>query len=230
MYNRKGIRKGIKKMKIKWFGQSCFLITAENGKKILTDPFKNMLGYKLLEIEADIVSTSHNHSDHNNIKAVKGSFIHINALGACTKNDIAIKGVETFHDNASGAKKGKNTVYNFSIDGINVCHLGDLGHVLDSKQIAEIGKVDILLLPVGGGATIGASDAIQVVKQLNPAMVIPMHYRTKALGLFGFLFEKVDKFISVSGSQVTKCKELEINKVDIKASKEYPKIVILEYN
>ena len=124
-------------MKIKWFGQSCFLITAENGKKILTDPFKNMLGYKLPEIEADIVSTSHNHSDHNNISAVKSSFIRINELGAFTKNDIAIKGVETFHDNASGAKKGKNTVYNFTIDGIHVCHLGDLGHVLSSNQIQD---------------------------------------------------------------------------------------------
>jgi L-ascorbate metabolism protein UlaG (beta-lactamase superfamily) len=217
-------------MKIKWFGQSCFLITAENGKKILTDPFKNMLGYKLPEIEADIVSTSHNHSDHNNISAVKSSFIHINELGAFTKNDIAIKGVETFHDKASGAKKGKNTVYNFTIDGIHVCHLGDLGHVLSSNQIQEIGTVDILLLPVGGGPTIGATDAVQVMKQLNPAIVIPMHYRTKALGLFGFLFETVDKFISVSGLHVTKCKELEINKVDITASKEYPEIVILEYD
>jgi L-ascorbate metabolism protein UlaG (beta-lactamase superfamily) len=217
-------------MKIKWFGQSCFLITAENGTKILADPFKNMLGYKLPEIEADIVSTSHNHRDHNNIKAVKGSFIHINELGACTKNDIAIKGVATFHDNVSGTKKGKNTVYNFTIDGIHLCHLGDLGHILSGNQIQVIGTVDVLLLPIGGGPTIGATDAVQVMKQLNPAIVIPMHYRTKALGLFGFLFEKVDQFIAVSGLHVTKCKELKINKADIKASKEYPEIVILEYD
>jgi len=231
MYNKNGIRKGIKKMKIKWFGQSCFLITAENGKKILTDPFKNMLGYKLPEIEANIVSTSHNHSDHNNIGAVKSSFIHINELGAFTKNDIAIKGVATFHDKASGAKRGKNTVYNFTIDGIHLCHLGDLGHVLNNNQIQAIGTVDILLFPVGGGpTTIGAADAVQVVKQLNPAIVIPMHYRTKALGLFGFLFEKVDKFIALSGLHVTKCRELEINKVDLTESKEYPEIVILEYD
>jgi Predicted Zn-dependent hydrolases of the beta-lactamase fold len=216
-------------MKIQWFGQSCFLITAENGKKILTDPFKNMLGYKLPEIEADVVLTSHNHSDHNNINAVKSSFIHINELGTFTKNGIAIKGVETFHDNASGAKKGKNTVYNFTIDGIHVCHLGDLGHILNNNQIQEIGTVDILLLPVGGGPTIGASDAVQVVKQLNPAMVIPMHYRTKALGLFGFLFEKVDKFIALSGLKTKKCKELEINKENIKRNQEDKEILVLEY-
>ena len=217
-------------MKIKWFGQSCFLITAENGTKVLTDPFKNMLGYKLPEMEADIVTISHNHADHNNINAVKGRFTHILESGGFSENGISIKGVATFHDKVSGAKKGKNTVYNFSIDGINVCHLGDLGHVLDSKQITEIGKVDILLLPVGGGPTIGASDAVQVVKQLNPAMVIPMHYRTKALGLFGLLFEKADRFTALSGLNVTKCKELEIDAVFIKNSQKRPEIVVLQYD
>jgi L-ascorbate metabolism protein UlaG (beta-lactamase superfamily) len=195
------------------------------------DPFQNMLGYKMPEIEGDIVSTSHEHRDHNNISAVKGDFIHINKTGAFSKNGIAIKGVETFHDKVSGAKKGKNIVYNFAIDGINICHLGDLGHVLDSKQIAEIGKVDILLLPVGGGpTTIGASDAVQVVQQLNPAMVIPMHYRTKALWVLGFLFEKVDKFIALSCFNVTKAKELEINTALIKNTRERPEIVVLQYD
>lgn len=186
-----------------------------------------MLGYKLPEIEANIVSTSHKHSDHNNIKAVKGSFTHLNKLGTFAVNDIAIKGVATFHDKALGTKKGKNTVYNFTIDGINVCHCGDLGHVLTDTQINEIGTVDLLLLPVGGGATIGAVDAVQVMKQLNPAIVIPMHYRTKALGLLGFIFEKVDKFIAASGLKAKKCKELDIDKTNIK---EYKEIVILQYD
>ncbi|HBE78526.1 MAG TPA: MBL fold metallo-hydrolase [Firmicutes bacterium] len=216
-------------MKIKWFGQSCFLITAENGAKVLTDPFKNMLGYKLPEIEADIVTTSHDHADHNNINAVKGRFTHIQKAGAYLENGISIQGVATFHDKVSGAKRGKNTVYNFSIDGINVCHLGDLGHLLDSKQLAAIGKVDIILLPVGGGpTTIGAADAIEVVQQLDPAMVIPMHYRTKALWVFGFLFEKVDKFIAASNLKAQKCKELEINKENIKKYQD-KEIVVLEY-
>jgi L-ascorbate metabolism protein UlaG (beta-lactamase superfamily) len=218
-------------MKIKWFGQSCFLITAENGTKVLTDPFKNMLGYKLPEIEADIVTTSHDHADHNNVNGVKGRFTHIHELGGFSEMGIAIQGVATFHDKVSGAKRGKNTVYNFSIDGINVCHLGDLGHLLDSKQLAAIGKVDILLLPVGGGpTTIGAADAIQVVRQLHPAMVIPMHYRTKALRPLGFLFEKVDKFIALSGFHVTKCKELEIDTALIKNAGERPEIVVLQYD
>ena len=217
-------------MEIKWFGQSCFLITSENGTKILTDPFKNMLGYKLPEIEADIVSTSHNHSDHNNINAVKGSFTHVSELGTFVVNGIDIKGVATFHDKTLGGKRGKNTVYNFSIDGINICHCGDLGHVLTDTQINEIGTVDILLLPVGGRATIDALDAVQVMKQMNPAIVIPMHYRTKAFGLLGFILEKVDKFIAASELKAKKCKELNIDKATIKEYKKDKEIIILQYD
>ena len=214
-------------MKIKWFGQSCFLITSENGTKVLTDPFKKMLGYKLPEIEANIVSTSHEHGDHNNINAVKSSFVHINELGEFSEDGIEIKGIETFHDKFSGSKRGKNTVYNFKIDEINICHCGDLGHILSSNQIEEIGNVDILLLPVGGLATINAFDAAQVIKQLNPTIVIPMHYRTKALGLIGYIFGTVDKFISASGLKAKEYEELELNKANIE---DYSGIVVLKYD
>ncbi len=214
-------------MKIKWFGQSCFMITSENGTKVLTDPFKKMLGYKLPEIEANIVSTSHEHGDHNNINAVKSSFVHINELGEFSEDGIEIKGVETFHDKFSGSKRGKNTVYNFKIDEINICHCGDLGHILTSNQIEKIGNVDILLLPVGGLATINAFDAAQVIKQLSPTIVIPMHYRTKALGLIGYIFGTVDKFISASGLKAKEYEELELNKANIE---DYSGIVVLKYD
>lgn len=213
-------------MKIKWFGQACFMITSENGTKILTDPFNKMLGYKLPEIEANIVSTSHNHNDHNNVNAVKGSFTHINEAGGFSEAGIEIKGVETFHDKVSGAKRGKNIIYNFKVDEINVCHCGDLGHILSSNQIQEIGNVDILLIPVGGTVTLNASDAVEVVKQLKPTIVIPMHYRTKALGIMGFLFGKVDKFVSASGLKVKEYEELELTQRDIK---DHSGIVILKY-
>jgi L-ascorbate metabolism protein UlaG (beta-lactamase superfamily) len=203
------------------------MITSENGTKVLTDPFNKMLGYKLPQIEANIVSTSHNHSDHNNINAVKGSFVHINKAGGFSKDGIEIKGVETFHDKVSGARRGKNTIYNFKIDEINVCHCGDLGHILSSNQIQEIGNVDILLIPVGGGVTINASDAVEVIKQLKPTIVIPMHYRTKALGLMGYIFGKVDKFVSASGLKVKEYGELELNQGNIK---DYSGIVVLKYD
>ncbi|MZK51341.1 MBL fold metallo-hydrolase [Clostridium beijerinckii] len=214
-------------MKIKWFGQSCFMITFQSGIKVLTDPYKKMLGYKLPEMEADIVSTSHNHSDHNNINIVKSSFIHINEPGNFLEHGIEIKGVQTFHDKTSGSKRGKNTIYNFKIDNINICHCGDLGHLLNSEQIEKIGNVDILLLPVGGLATLNAVDAVQVMKQLNPTIVIPMHYRTKALGIVGYVFGKVDKFISASELQVKEYEELELNKANIKG---YSGIVVLKYD
>lgn len=214
-------------MKIKWFGQSCFMITSKNGTKVLTDPFHNMLGYKLPEVEANIVSISHNHGDHNNIEAVKGDFMHVNELGSFSKAGIEIKGVQTFHDKVSGAKRGKNTIYNFKIDGINVCHCGDLGHTLDSNLVKEIGNVDILLIPVGGRATIDAIDAVNVMKQLKPKVVIPMHYRTKAFGIFGFLFAKVDKFISTSGLKVREYDVLELNQENIN---DYSGIVVLKYD
>lgn len=215
-------------MKIKWFGHSCFMITSEKGTKILIDPYKNALGYKLPEeIEADIVTTSHDHSDHNNINAVKNSFFHINKAGSFSEQGIEIKGVETFHDKISGAKKGKNLIFSFKIDDINVCHCGDLGHILTSEHLKEIGDVDILILPVGGGYTIDALDAVKVMEQLNPSVVIPMHYRTKALGPIGLAFAKVDKFILASGLKAAEYKELELNKTTIK---DFPGITVLKYD
>ncbi|GKU27463.1 MBL fold metallo-hydrolase [Clostridium folliculivorans] len=213
-------------MKIKWYGHSCFMITSENGTKIILDPYISMLGYKLPELEADIVATSHEHSDHNNINAVKNDFVHINKPGIFSEYGIEIKGVDTFHDKVSGAKKGKNTIFNFKVDDINVCHCGDLGHILDAKQVEEIGNVDVLLIPVGGGYTIDATDAVEVVKQLKPTVIVPMHYRTKALGPMGLAFAKVDKFIDASGLKAQNYAELELNKENIE---NYQGIAVLKY-
>jgi L-ascorbate metabolism protein UlaG (beta-lactamase superfamily) len=214
-------------MKIKWFGHSCFRLTAENGTKIVMDPYHNMLGYKLPEIDAHIVTTSHDHGDHNNVGAVKGDFVHIKDSGVFSQEGIGIKGVQTFHDNVSGTKRGKNIVFNINIDGLNVCHCGDLGHLLSVEQIKEIGKVDILLLPIGGRAVLDAGRAKQVMEQLNPTVVVPMHYRTNALGILGFLFGKIDTFITVSKKDTKNYKELDINLSNIK---EHQGIAVLQYN
>ncbi|AFA50095.1 MBL fold metallo-hydrolase [Acetobacterium woodii] len=214
-------------MKIKWFGQSCFRLTSENGIKIVMDPYANMLGYKLPEIDANIVTTSHDHSDHNNVDAVKGDFVHIKDPGVFSPKGIGIKGIQTFHDNVFGAKKGNNIIYTFMIDGINICHCGDLGHLLSLEQINQIGKVDILLLPIGGRVTLDANSAVEVMKQLNPAVVIPMHYRTKAMGILGFVFGKVEPFITASTKEAKNYKELDINLSNIK---DLPEIAVLQYN
>jgi len=203
------------------------MMESENGKKVVTDPYIDMLGYKLPEIEADIVTTSHDHSDHNNVGAVKGNAEHIHEPGRFSKHGIEIKGVEAYHDKVLGAMKGKNIIFNLNVDGINVCHCGDLGHLFNEYQLAEIGKVDVLILPVGGYASIDASDAVQVMRQLNPAVVIPMHYRTKALGLKGNVFSRVDKFISAAGMEAEEYDELELNKSNIN---DYSGIAVLKYD
>lgn len=218
-------------MKIKWFGQSCFKLTAENGRKIVMDPyskkFGSLAGFKLPEIDANIVTVSHNHDDHNNVGAIKGDFLLIRDPGAFSHEGIHFKGVQTFHDDVSGAKRGKNIVYKFTIDGLNVCHCGDLGHVLSPEQLKEIGQVDILLLPVGGRATLDAVGASEVMKQLHPAVVIPMHYRTKSMGFLGFIFGKVESFIAVSKKASKIYTELDVNLSNIK---DLPGIAVLQYN
>lgn len=154
-------------MEIKWLGHSCFMLTAENGTKIVTDLYHNMLGYKLPEIDAHIVTTSHDHFDHNNVGAVKGDFVHIKDSGTLLQKGIGIKGVQTFHDNVSGAERGKNIVYIFTLDGLNVCHCGDLGHLLNLEQINEIGRVDILLLPIGGRSVLEASSSFSMLDSIS---------------------------------------------------------------
>ncbi len=198
-------------MIIKWFGQSCFMITSESSVTIITDPF-GKLPYHLPDVQPDIVTVSHEHVDHNNTKGLKGSFALFNKPVETELQGIKIRGVETCHDNAGGRKRGKNIVFTLTVDGITICHLGDLGHILTEDQIKEIGEVDILLLPVGGRFTIGASDAATVKAQLHPAITIPMHYRTKAMGPFGLLLSKVNTFMEITTDPKIELEELSVSK------------------
>ena len=215
-------------MKIKWYGQSCFLITSSNGTKIITDPFDEKIGYILPEVNADIVTTSHDHMDHNNIKSMRGNFIHYCSIGKFVKNGIEINGIETYHDNSNGSKRGKNIIFKFNVDGINVCHCGDLGHILTEDQLSKIGKVDILLIPVGGTFTTNAKEASEVVGQLNPSITIPMHYRTKLLsGPIKLMLSKVNKFVALCNKPFKEENELSVDLNNISEHKGY---VILNIN
>ena len=169
-------------MKVKWLGHASFLITSDEGLKIVTDPYSvgGGIDYGKIQEAADIVVVSHGHGDHNNAKAVRGN-PEVVTTSKKVKG-IEFKGIPSYHDDAKGKQRGPNTIFCFAIDGVKVCHLGDLGHQLDSKQIAEIGEVDILLIPVGGFYTIDAKVANQVCDKLNPRVVIPMHYKTAKCG------------------------------------------------
>jgi len=165
-------------MKIKWLGHASFVITSDTGTKIITDPYETGgdLSYGQIKESADIVTVSHDHADHNNVAAVQGSPKVVR--GVVEVKGIKFNGIPTYHDEAGGGKRGKNTIICFEVDGIRVCHLGDLGHQLSDSQAAELGKVDVLLIPVGGFYTIDAKVATQLGDRLKPRVIIPMHFKT----------------------------------------------------
>ncbi len=167
-------------MKIKWFGHACFLITANNGTKIITDPYTSggPIRYGEINESADVVLISHEHGDHNNEAAVKGNPVVIRSTGITEAKGIRFKGIAVFHDENNGSQRGKNTIFVFGLEGMNVCHLGDLGHKLSITELAEIGKVDILFVPVGGFYTIDGATASEVAANIAAKVIIPMHYLT----------------------------------------------------
>jgi len=197
-------------MKIKWLGHACFLLTSQSGVRVLTDPFDDQVGYELPDEEADIVTTSHGHYDHNNTGIVKGDFKHFDGPGEFCEKDISIKGISTFHDEFMGTKRGMNIIYKFGIDDLNICHCGDLGHILTPELVMEIGKVDVLLIPIGGIYTVDALEAYKVLGQLKPAVTIPMHFQTDALK---FKLGSVEKFLDIAGGGGVKVgkQEIELN-------------------
>jgi L-ascorbate metabolism protein UlaG (beta-lactamase superfamily) len=183
-------------MNIQWLGHSCFRIEG-NRSTIITDPYSPSLGYSLGEPTADIVTVSHQHPGHSYIQGISGKPRLIASPGEYEISDVFILGVATFHDGVRGKEKGKNIAYVIEMEEISICHLGDLGHVLAAEQVEEINDVDVLLLPVGGVATINAPVAAQVVRQLEPKVVVPMHYKTPAP--IDWDLEPVDKFLKEIG-------------------------------
>lgn len=170
-------------MKIKYLAHSAFLLTSGGGVKIVTDPYETGGGMEYTPIDetADIVTVSHEHGDHNNAGAIKGNPAVLRKSGEA--KGITFKAVAAAHDEQNGAQRGQNNVFRFEIDGISVCHCGDLGHLLSPEQYEALGKVDLLLLPVGGFFTIDAATATKMREQLKPAVTIPMHYKTEKSGL-----------------------------------------------
>ena len=158
-------------------GHSCFRIKGSQAT-VITDPFPPDLGYSPGNLSANIVTVSHGHPSHAYAEGVGGEPKLVTGPGEYEISGVLIIGVASFHDGVSGQKRGKNTIYLMEVDGVSICHLGDLGHSLSDDETEEIGNVDVLLLPVGGVSTIGAAEAAEVIRQLEPKAVIPMHYQT----------------------------------------------------
>ena len=168
-------------MKLTWYGHSCFLLTAESGYSILTDPCDQETGYELHDLTCDAVSISHEHHDHNCLAIVAGTPTILRAAGEHLAGEIPVTGYTSYHDDAAGAHRGKNSVFLYQIDGLKLLHLGDLGHMLSDETIREIGDVDVLLAPIGGVYTINAKTATELADRLHAKVLIPMHYKTPAL-------------------------------------------------
>jgi len=186
-------------MTISWYGHSCFKITNQGGHlTMLTDPFNKSIGLTPPRVTADIITVSHDHTDHNNIKSIGGNPFIIDGPGEYELKGVKVLGLASFHDQKKGAERGLNTIYLIEVDRIKICHLGDLGEErLSDEQIEALGQVDILLIPVGGTFTIGAKQAIEVINQIDPKLVIPMHYQLPNLTI---KLEGVEKFLKEIGS------------------------------
>jgi L-ascorbate metabolism protein UlaG (beta-lactamase superfamily) len=210
-------------MEIRWLGHSCFRIRGSQAT-VITDPYSPDVGYSLGKPKARIVTVSHQHPGHSYIQGVGGGPRPITGPGEYEISGILIIGIATFHDAENGSQRGKNTVYLIEIDEVSLCHLGDLGHMLTAEQMEELGNVDILLTPVGGVSTIDAPVAAELARQLEPKVVIPMHYKTEALS---WELDPVGRFLrEMGGEQVTSQPRLSFNRSNLPLSTQ---VYLLDY-
>lgn len=203
-------------MQITYLGHSCFKIKTKEIT-ILTDPYDSYLGFAMPKAEAKIVTVSHDHKDHSYTKAVEGSPFIIQAPGEYEIANISIFGTRTYHDQAKGKERGLNTIYTIRIEETSLCHLGDLGHKLTDKQLEEVNGVDVLFIPVGGIYTLDPKEAMEVISQIEPKIVIPMHYKTKDhhAKAFGQL-ATLDDFLKEAGApEVKKEAKLVVSKASL---------------
>jgi L-ascorbate metabolism protein UlaG (beta-lactamase superfamily) len=195
-------------MRIRWYGQSAFLIAGE--KTVFIDPFGDMEGlaargmqfdYPPIEgAEADLVLVTHEHFDHNAVEVVGGSPEILRSTAGTLESPVGeVIAVASEHDDVAGTKRGPNTIFCFSLDGLRLCHFGDFGQAgLRPEQERAIGDVDVLFLPVGAGPTVGGEPAAAIVRTLSPRLVVPMHFRTDAVDFL----DPPDEFLEALGARL----------------------------
>lgn len=164
-------------MEVSWLGHSCFMLRGKNVT-LITDPFSPQPDRRLGKLNAPIVTISHNHPGHNYAEGVGGNPHVVRGPGEYEISDVLITGVPSYHDSKRGAELGRNTIYVIHMDDLVICHLGDLGHALQEEQLEEVADADLLLIPISGQHTLNAAQAAEVISQVEPRIVIPMHYRT----------------------------------------------------
>jgi len=201
-------------MILKYYGHAFFTWTLENGTTIAHDPYGEFYEYPARSVKADLCLVSHHHHDHDGVSCLKPGFSMIDQPGIHRlENDITVLGVPTWHDEAQGAKRGPNTFWIVEAEGMRVGHAGDLGHVLDARQVKRVGRLDVLLLPVGGYYTIDPQTALEVCRQLNPTVVVPMHYRTKYDEEMPVA--QLDAFLSLTHAEDTQMPLMRVTRGDV---------------
>jgi L-ascorbate metabolism protein UlaG (beta-lactamase superfamily) len=215
---------------VQYLGHSCFRLRGRDGI-VITDPYDRSVGLDIGKPTAHIVTVSHADADHANVAAVRPArerLFTIDGAGEYEVNGILITGVRTFHDKQKGAERGKNTVYVIHIDDVVFCHLGDLGHELSAQQIDEIGNVDVLFVPVGGGETIAPAEAVQVISQLEPRIVVPMHYAPDGQTSFEYDLLPIEKFAHEMGlKEFTAEPRLTITSANLPGDEEQTRVVVM---
>ena len=216
-------------MKIRYLGHSSFLLTESTGTSIVTDPYGDV-GFEIPRVSADVITVSHGHYDHNNVGAVSGKPTVISEEGKYEIGGVRITAIKSWHDDVNGAKRGENLIFKFRMDGLEICHLGDIGEECTSELLEAILPVHVLLIPVGGKYTIDAEQAKEYVDRIMPSVVVPMHYKTKSLTLD---IEKVNEFVDLfDGSDEVEeivefdGEELELFRDDV--TEESTKIIVME--
>lgn len=213
-------------MKIQYLGHSCFKLTESTGTTVITDPYKG-IGYELPDdLTADAVTISHHHYDHDNAAAVKTNAKIIEGEGFYELPGVEITGIKSYHDDQEGKLRGENTIFKFRMDGLEICHLGDIGEECSSELIELLLPVNVLLIPVGGNYTIDTDQAKEYVDRIMPEVVIPMHYKTRNLTID---IEKAQGFLDLFDDEdVDVCHKdvLEFSREDL--TEEKTKIILME--
>lgn len=182
-------------MKIEWLGHSCFKLTESTGTTIVTDPFdKEIVGFDMTKTTADVVTCSHQHKDHNAIVRIDGEPLVLSECGFWEVKGVDISSVLSYHDDRLGKKRGENKIFKFRMDGVDLCHMGDIGEDCTVRLADGIGSVNVLMIPVGGNYTIDAKQAKKYVDIMMPDVVIPMHFKTSKSAVD---IEKLDEFIDL---------------------------------
>jgi len=216
-------------MEIKYIGHSSFLLKSKDTT-LITDPFDPlMVGLKFPKIDADIITVSHSHPDHNATALVGGTPLVIDLPGEFEKKNIRIFGFSSYHDKQKGSEKGENILYKIEVEGLSILHCGDLGYVPNDDYLEQVGEIDILMLPVGGKVTIDASEAVDLIKKIEPSIVIPMHYNSPQLKQENFsdLSPVADFLKKIGAENIVPIPKLVIKKESLV---EEMKVVLLEYS